>query len=196
VDLPIVATTFAVVFAAELPDKTMVASLVLGTRFRALPAWLGIAGAFVVQCGIAVLAGGLFALLPHRLVQIVAGALFLVGAVILLRAAPEEEEQDVDDVAARTPPRTSRIVATSFLVIFVAEWGDLTQILTGTLAARYNDPLSVFVGALLALWAVAAIAITAGRWLLRVIPLRLVQRLAGLLFAGLAVLSAAEAILG
>lgn len=191
-----VATTFAVVFVAELPDKTMVASLVLGTRFPPVPAWTGIAAAFVVQCGIAVLAGGLFALLPHRLVQAVAASLFLVGAIVLLRASPQEEEEAVGDAAARTPPKLLRVVATSFLVIFVAEWGDLTQILTGTLAARYDDPVSVFVGALLALWAVAAIAITAGRWLLRVVPLRLVQRLAGVLFAGLALFSAAEAVAG
>src|SRR5438105_8957790 len=187
-------TVFVVIFPAELPDKTLVASLILGTRFPPLPTWCGVAGAFVVQCTVAVLAGGVFALLPHRLVELVAASLFAIGAYVLWRERPGESEPHADAAVVTTPPRTRRIVATAFVVVFVAEWGDVTQILTGALAAKYRDPLSVFVGSLLALWAVAAIGIVAGRNLLKVVPVRLVQRIAAGLFAALALITVVTAI--
>ena len=80
----VVAITFGVIFLAELPDKSMIASLVLGTRYRSLHVWLGAAAAFAVHVVIAVTAGGLLSLLPHRLVQSIVAALFLVGAAILI----------------------------------------------------------------------------------------------------------------
>src|SRR5438105_12936463 len=113
-------TVFVVIFPAELPDKTLVASLILGTRFPALPTWCGVAGAFVVQCTVAVLAGGVFSLLPHRVVEIVAAALFAVGAYALWREHPDEDEPHADAAVITTPPRTRRVLATAFVVVFVA----------------------------------------------------------------------------
>src|SRR5436305_7313835 len=197
-DFAIAATVFVVIFPAELPDKTMVASLILGTRFPPLPAWCGAAAAFVVQCTVAVLAGGIFSLLPHRLVEVVAAVMFAIGAWVLWRERPEEEEPvaDADALAAGTSPQLTRIVATSFAVVFVAESGDVTQILTAALAAKYHDPLSVFVGSLLALWAVAGIGVIAGRNLMKIVPMRIVQRVAAGLFAILAVATTVTAIVG
>jgi Ca2+/H+ antiporter, TMEM165/GDT1 family len=86
-----------------------------------------------------------------------------------------------------------RVVTTAFVVIFLAEWGDLTQILTANLAAHYHSPLSVGVGATLALWAVAALAVTSGQGLLRWFPIRTVRLVtAGVLviLAGVATWSA------
>ena len=174
--------------------KTMVASLILGTRFPPLPTWCGVAAAFVVQCGVAVLAGGIFSLLPHKLVELVAAVMFAVGAFVLWREKPEKEEAVAEAAAVTAPPQLTRVVATSFVVVFVAEWGDVTQILTAALAAKYHDPASVFVGSLLALWAVAAIGVVAGRNLLKVVPLRLVQRAAAGLFATLAVVTLVTAL--
>jgi putative Ca2+/H+ antiporter (TMEM165/GDT1 family) len=189
-------TVFVVIFPAELPDKTLVASLILGTRFPPLPTWCGVAAAFVVQCTVAVLAGGIFSLLPHRLVEVVAAVMFGIGSWVLWREKPEEEETVAETAAMAASPQTTKILATSFAVVFVAEWGDVTQILTAALAAKYHDPVSVFTGSLLALWSVAAIGIVAGRNLLKVVPLRVVQRVAAGLFATLALVTLVSVVIG
>jgi putative Ca2+/H+ antiporter (TMEM165/GDT1 family) len=71
-----------------------------------------------------------------------------------------------------------KVAARSFAVLFVAEFGDLTQLATANLAARYHNPLSAGVGAVLGLWAVGALAITGGRQLLRVVPFYWITRTA------------------
>ena len=192
-DLGVAALVFLAVFPAELPDKTFVATLVLSTRYRRLPVWLGVAAAFAVQCAIAVVAGQLLTLLPQRLVLGVTFVLFAVGSGILLvsgfRARPsetaEEEEQELSALPARVDS-SWRIWATSFVVLFTAEWGDLSQILTAGLAARTGDPVSVFIGAWLALLCVAGIAVLAGSWLQARVALWRVRILSGLVLAGLA----------
>ena len=192
------AAVFGIVFVGELPDKTAVAALVLGSRYRALPVLLGVAAAFLVHVVVAVAAGGLVAQLPRRPVEAVTGLLFLGGAVLLLRSDPDEAldegEQNARDARpARTP---AQVVVACFLVVLVAEFGDLTEILTATLAARYRDPVSVGVGALLALWSVAALAVTFGRVLLRVVPLRRVQQVAAVVLLALAVVTLVGAVGG
>jgi putative Ca2+/H+ antiporter (TMEM165/GDT1 family) len=188
------AATFGLILPAELPDKTLVATLVLATRDRPWPVWVGVSAAFVVQSAVAVAAGGLLAQLPHTPVLAVTAALFATGAFLLFRnnEDPEAEATDVE----RTPPAAHsarRIATVSFGVLFAAEWGDFSQLLTAGLAARYNDPFGVFIGSWLALALVAAVAVIAGRGLLRVIPVMLIRRIAGTLFAVLAVLTALEA---
>jgi Ca2+/H+ antiporter, TMEM165/GDT1 family len=187
---------FGVIFTAELPDKTMVASLVLGTRFRPLFAWLGIAGAFLVHVIVAIAAGGLLSLAPKWIVHLVAALLFLGGAIVLVRE-PDEEDQELADEAeiealAGDGPTMWSAIGTSFLVVFVAEWGDLTQLLTASLAARYKDPLSVGVGAVLALWSVGAIGVLAGRTLLRWIPVKVIRRISAAILLVLAVITLIE----
>jgi putative Ca2+/H+ antiporter (TMEM165/GDT1 family) len=195
VDLAVVLTTFVVIFPAELPDKSMFASLVLGTRFRPLPVFCGVAAAFAVHVVIAVSIGSVFALLPERLVLFVAAALFAGGAVLLLLAKDDEEEEGAAEASvAVADQRPVRVVLASFGVVFLGEWGDITQITTANLAARYRDPVSVGVGAVLALWSVAALAVTVGRGLVKRIPTRLIRRLTAGVLAILAVLSLVEAI--
>jgi putative Ca2+/H+ antiporter (TMEM165/GDT1 family) len=195
VTLATILTVFAVIFLAELPDKSLFASLVLGTRLRPVAVWLGVAAAFTVHVVIAVAAGRALALLPDRLVDGVTAALFLIGAVILLR--PARAEADPEPAAAEARPATfGRAAAMSFGIVFLGEWGDLTQIATANLSASYRDPLSVGVGALLGLWTVAALAIGVGRGLLRVLPLTLVRRVAGLIFLALGAFSTIEAVRG
>jgi putative Ca2+/H+ antiporter (TMEM165/GDT1 family) len=149
----------------------------------------GVAAAFTVQVTLAVLLGGLISALPDRPVNAVVAVLFAVGAVLLWRSADEEHE--VSEVGAATS--FFGISIRSFGLIFVAEFGDLTQITTAGMAARTGQPLAVAVGALAALWLVAAFAALAGQQLLRYLPLRLVRRIAAGIFAILALWTASEA---
>jgi putative Ca2+/H+ antiporter (TMEM165/GDT1 family) len=253
VSLTAALVTFGIIFLAELPDKTLVASLVLGSRFRPLHVWVGVAAAFLVHVTLAVAVGSVFTLLPHRVVDAVALALFVIGAVLVYREGAEKEPDELDEAreteretaeavgsgrpggpgttldAAATPAGASgetvpaepgtgvsstnalpaagrkaretprgfwRVAATSFTVIFVAEMGDLTQISTANLAARFGSPVSVWLGAVLALWAVAALAIAGGRGLLRVVPVKVITRIAAVAFVVLAVISLIDVIRG
>jgi putative Ca2+/H+ antiporter (TMEM165/GDT1 family) len=168
-------TVFTVIFLLELPDKTALAALLLATRHRPLPIFFGAAAAFVVQSAVAVLAGSLFSLLPREPIRIGAGLLFLVMAALLvrrnLRKVEAAEEQSVEHEEARH----RRPFVTAFTVVFVAEWGDLTQLATAALQARYQQPLVVFVSATLALWAVSAIAVGLGNRLGAWVPARPLQ---------------------
>lgn len=190
--LTVIAVVFGVIFLAELPDKTALASLVLGTRYRASYVFCGVAAAFVVHVALAIAAGSLLTLLPHRLLQAIVGVLFLGGAVMLLRTHDEEEEK-VRDPADQT---FWKVAGAGFMLILVAEFGDLTQIMTANLAARYDDPVSVAIGAVLGLWAVAAIGVFGGRMLMKKVPLRLITRVAAGAMVVLAGVSLYEAIAG
>ncbi|HEY0466221.1 MAG TPA: TMEM165/GDT1 family protein [Polyangiaceae bacterium] len=179
-------TVFGVIFIAELPDKTAVAALVLATRHRALPVFAGTASALIVQSLIAVAAGGLLALLPPRPVHIGAGVLFLLSAVAMWRSKAEEMEAPAgegEEASAAAPePSFASAFAKAFAVVFLAELGDLTQLGTAALAARFRSPLTVFAGSALALCAVAALAVFLGNRLSRLINPRYVQRMAALAF--------------
>lgn len=191
--LGVLLATIAVVLPVELPDKTLVATLILTTRFRPLPVLAGVSAAFFVQCAIAVTAGGLLGLLPHRVVAAVVAALFGVGAFLLLRG----DDEGADAVAEEAANLGSwRIALTSFGVLFAAEWGDASQLASAALAARYDEPLSVFLGAWLALVAVAALAVVLGRQVQRRVPLHLVQRVAGCVFLVFAAVAVVEAVRG
>ncbi|MFF8829250.1 TMEM165/GDT1 family protein [Streptomyces sp. NPDC015131] len=189
--LTIMAITFGVVFLAELPDKTALAGLMLGTRYRASYVFAGVAAAFVVHVVLAVAAGSVLTLLPHRLVQALVGVLFLAGAAMLLLKKGDEDEERIKAPADQSFWRVS---GAGFMLILVAEFGDLTQIMTANLAARYDNPLSVGIGAVLALWAVAGIGILGGRTLMKYVPLRLITRVAACLMLALAGFSLYEAL--
>jgi putative Ca2+/H+ antiporter (TMEM165/GDT1 family) len=182
VAVTIALVSFGVVFLGELPDKTMFASLLLATRGRPVQVWLGTAAAFVVHVAIAVTAGAaLFALLPHRYADVLVAVLFLAAAVYSWADASRAHEEGVPGWA----PGRGALLG-SFVVIFLAEWGDLTQILTADLAVRYHAPLPVAAGSLLALWAVAALAVASGHMLARLVSVGLIRRLTAVVLAGLA----------
>jgi putative Ca2+/H+ antiporter (TMEM165/GDT1 family) len=184
----IVATVFALVFVAELPDKTMIATLIMGSRYRPVLVWLGASLAFGIHATLAVAVGQLLQLLPHRWIEAVTALLFAAGAAYLLLVPEKEEEEEAEqEVASARPGITT--VGTAFAVIFVGEFGDLTQILTANLAAKYHQPASVFVGAFAALVTVAALGAFTGRALLRVLPLAVIRKVGGVLLAGFALYS-------
>lgn len=184
-------TVFGVVFLLELPDKTALATLLLATRHRPLPVLLGAGAAFVIQTLVAVAAGSLLSLLPREPIRIGAGMLFLIMAGVLvrqnLRRTEEEEERQVE--AAERSHRGPLL--TAFGVVFLAEWGDLTQLATAALQARYQQPLIVFSAALLALWLVSAIAIVIGNRLGAWVPQRPLQFVAAglMVVVGIALIS-------
>jgi putative Ca2+/H+ antiporter (TMEM165/GDT1 family) len=185
-------TVFTVIFLLELPDKTALAALLLATRHRPLPIFLGTAAAFVIQSAVAVVAGSLFGLLPREPVRIGAGILFLVMAALLVRQNLKKTEVEEEREVEREEQRHRRPFVTAFIVVFVAEWGDLTQLATAALQARYREPVVVFVAATLALWAVSAIAVGLGNRLGAWIPERPLQFAA----AGVMVLVAVALISG
>ncbi|WP_018505269.1 TMEM165/GDT1 family protein [Parafrankia discariae] len=239
--LTAVLVTFGVIFLAELPDKTMVASLVLGSRYRPLYVWTGVAAAFVIHVTLAVAAGSVISLLPGRVVDAVAALLFALGAALVLREGREETTDESESGPAESGPAEAspaptaaavgtgsspagvepspagpgatgsaagagttgpsrstfpRVAATSFAVVFVAELGDLTQFSTANLAARFSAPVAVWLGAVLALWTVAALAIVGGRGLLRVLSVKVITRIAAVAFTALALISLVDAIRG
>jgi Ca2+/H+ antiporter, TMEM165/GDT1 family len=228
VNLTLLAAVFGIIFLAELPDKTALASLVLGTRYRPGFVFIGVAAAFTLHVIIAVAAGSALSLAPRRIVEAIVAVLFLAGAALMLRrdedghddhhassGAPRgqapgpvsagDERASHGAAAPLTRVRNQRAVrpvgfwkvaATSFGVLFVAEFGDLTQIATANLAAKYHDPLTVGAGAVLGLWAVGGLAVLGGRQLLRWIPLTWIARAAALVMTVLGVISAVHAITG
>lgn len=181
---------FPVIFIGELPDKTMFASLVMSTRGKPHLVWLGAAGAFLLHVAIATTVGvALFAVLPHRVLDGVVAAMFAFGAFYAWREGAREEEELIEEEASK-----HGVVLTAFVVIFLAEWGDLTQILTANLAAHYHAPLSVGVGAVLALWAVAGIAVVSGQGLLRLIDVATIRKVTAAILLVLAGFSAFTAL--
>ncbi|MGW4907784.1 TMEM165/GDT1 family protein [Streptomyces sp. NPDC004270] len=192
ISITVTALVFGVIFLAELPDKTALAGLVLGTRYRASYVFAGVAAAFLLHVVLAVAAGSVLTLLPQQIVHALTGVLFLGGAAVLLLKKGEEEEE------VRKPADQSfwKVAGTGFMLILVAEFGDLTQIMTANLAARYDDPLSVGLGAVLGLWAVAGLGIVGGKALMKKVPLRLITQIAAVLMLALGLWSLWEAIAG
>lgn len=194
-DPVVVALTFAAIVVVELPDKTFIATLVLATKYRPLLVWVGVGAAFAVQVLIAVVLGKAVSLLPVSAVQAVALVLFLAGAVILYREGRSHHESSGEEYAARAGDvHGFRVVITSFLVLFAAEWGDLSQLLVVSLVARYDEPVSVFLGAWGALLAVSGLAVLAGRTLLRYIPIHALHYAGAVVCLALAGLTAYELI--
>jgi putative Ca2+/H+ antiporter (TMEM165/GDT1 family) len=188
--LQLAGCVFGVIFVAELPDKTALAALVLATRYRPLPVFLGAALALTVQSIVAVAAGSMFSLLPARPVHIGAGVVFLVSAVAMWIGKAETREdvaqgESADD--SRTGPAFWRPMTTVFGVVFVAEWGDLTQFATAAFAAHERAPLVVFCAATLALWVVAGIAVGIGNRAASMLDVNVTKRVAGGLFVAVGI---------
>ncbi|MET8505165.1 TMEM165/GDT1 family protein [Streptomyces sp. SBR177] len=186
-------TAFGLIFLAELPDKTMFASLAMGTRMRPLYVWFGTSTAFVAHVAIAVGAGSLIGLLPDWTVKLVSALLFGFGAFMLLRGGDDEDNED--EAGGRTVTGFWPVYSTAFMAVFISEWGDLTQITTANLAAT-NGTWSTAIGSAAALMSVSALALIAGRFIAKRVPLKTVQRIGGVCMAGLALWSLVEVFTG
>jgi putative Ca2+/H+ antiporter (TMEM165/GDT1 family) len=202
VDLTTIAVVFGSIFIVELPDKTFIAALVLSTRYKPLAVWIGVGLAFGVQTLVAVTVGALATLLPDELVKGVAIAIFVVGAFLLFRTAPgadEAEKEQEEQFASQSSGDQSvedrsffKAAVASFLVLFAAEWGDLSQLLTITFVGRYHDHVDVFIGAWGALLLVSGLAVLVGRVLLRYMRLSLLHYIGAGVCLLLAAIAAVE----
>lgn len=182
-DLQLFISIFAVIFLAELPDKTAFATLLMATRGKPLAIFTGVAAAFLVQCVVAVLFGKLLGLLPEQWVHIGAGVLFIGFALHTWFFHDKEEEKTEENTPSTEKLRFFKTVWKSFLVIFIAEWGDLTQLATASLAAKYKDSLwIVFLASLTALWAVTAIATVVGAKVKHVIHTDKIKKISTVVF--------------
>ena len=192
--LSVIAAAFILVLPIELPDKTLFATLVLATRFKPLPVFTGVGLAFAVQSLIAVTAGSLLTLLPDAVVSGIVAVLFLIGALVLFRSirSAAEEEEDIENAPAH--PSFLKAASISFGVLFAAEWGDLSQLATAGLAARYHSPVSVFLGSWAALLVVSVLAVFLGKKLADRLPIPLIRLVAAILFTVFAVIAGVETI--
>ena len=201
-DLATIAIVFGAIFLVELPDKTFIATLVLATRFRPLYVWIGVCLAFLVQTVVAVTVGGLLSQLPKRPVEVFAALMFLVGGIILIRGAAkaDEEEAETEEEFSHKGAATAvglKAIGVSFGILFLAEWGDLSQLLTASMVLQFKEPVSVFIGAFLALATVSGLAAVLGRALLARVKLATIRRVGGvvcLVLAALTVLQIFEVI--
>ncbi len=193
VDLAVAAAAFGLVGLGELPDKTMFANLLLATRGRPLAVWWGSAAAFAVHVAIAVAVGAaVVVLVPRRALDVATGAVLIGAAFWAWRSRGEPGGAPPEPATGSGP----RVGLRAGAVVWLAEWGDLTQVLTADLAARTHHPWSVAAGALAALWAVAALAVVSGSRLLARLPVRRLRSLtAGVLclLGAIAVAAAAGA---
>lgn len=186
-----VLTVFVVIGLTELPDKTMVATLLMGARGDPLFVWLGCVAAFLIHVAIDVLAGQLLYRLPHTALEIIITAIFAFGAAYLL-IVPEREEEARGAREARRGKLDARwaIAFSAFVVILLGEFGDLTELLTVNFVAKTHSTWSVAIGAAAAFITVAAIGAFSGRALLRVLPIAIIRRGAGVVLAGFAIATA------
>jgi putative Ca2+/H+ antiporter (TMEM165/GDT1 family) len=179
---------FALIFLLELPDKSMIATVVMSTKVRPTSSVIGASVGFMVQMGIAVAAGSLLTLLPAHLKDLVVALLFLGGAAYLLLSSEEKVEKvGAANAEAEHPATRWREITTAFVVIFLGEFGDLTQIQAANFSAKTHQPLEVFLAASLALIVVSFLGAYGGQLLQRVVPLRMIRLAGGLIFAGLGV---------
>lgn len=186
-------TAFGAVFLAELPDKTMFASVVLTTRYkRPFAVWVGAVSAFAVHVVLAVLIGSLLGRLPETPLQLAVGALFVVGGIVMWRDTDIEGEEAGEGIVTPRLVGFLPVALRSAAVLGLAEFGDLTQLATAGLAGRTGEPVAVALGAWLALASVAGLAVLAGSWIERTLPMHIVRRFAAglfLLFGAIAIVT-------
>lgn len=193
--LSLIALIFSIIFVAELPDKSLFATLILSSRFPSWMVWLGAASAFLVHVVIAVTFGRFLTLLPHRLLEVVIAALFLIGAALVFFG--KHEFVDKKKHVQFNPQRAHQpwlIFATAFSVVFIGEWGDITQIVTADYAAKYHDPVNVAIGATLGLWTVSAMAVVVGSRALTLISPKVLQRITGIVLLLFGIISLVAAV--
>jgi putative Ca2+/H+ antiporter (TMEM165/GDT1 family) len=186
------AVTFSAIFLAELPDKTMIATLLLSTHFhRRLPVWGGVTLGYAVHVLLAVIFGTALSQLPTTPIHILVGLLFLTGGVMTWRAGSSADHDETAQWSASMS--NARVVWTAASVILVAEFGDLTQLATAGFAARFDDPIAVGIGSIVALSSVSGLAVLAGGWLQKKVPLNKIQRTAAVLFASIGIVTIVSA---
>ena len=175
--------SLSLVALAEIGDKSQIVCMALAARHRHWPVLLGASTAFLLLNTLAVLFGaGVAAWVDERIVAAVVALLFAFFGMQALLAKPEVASVEVSDKTWRS------VFLTTLSLIFLAEFGDKTQIAVAGLAGNMA-PVSVWLGATTALIGISALGIWVGRTLLQRMPTVWLHRISGgvfLLFAGVA----------
>lgn len=167
--------TFILIAIAELGDKTQLTVIALSAMYEKGKVFSGLILAFILVTGIGVLLGDtLYRFVDPELIKVIAGVLFLVFGIWILRSGNTCESND--KIIACNP------FLSTFSMIFFAEMGDKTQLSAITLSAKFHSPLMVFTGAVCALVIISLIGIFIGRNLMHRIPLDMIKSGAGVLF--------------
>jgi putative Ca2+/H+ antiporter (TMEM165/GDT1 family) len=175
--------TFLLIALAEIGDKSQLVCMTLAARHRGLPVVLGAVAAFAFLNLLAVLFGAAIAAwLPEWVVTAAVAVLFAVFGISALRFKEEEDDEEI----AEKPGHG--IFATTFLMIFLAEFGDKTQIAVAGLGST-ADATATWVGATLALACTSIVGVVAGRRWLNRLPLHWIHRISGVFFLLLALLA-------
>jgi len=181
--------TFLLIALAEIGDKSQLVCMTLAARHRGLPVILGATAAFAILNLLAVLFGAAIAAwLPEWVVTLAVGLLFASFGISALRYTEEDEDEQIEEKPGHG------IFATTFLLIFLAEFGDKTQIAVAGLGSTSNTT-AVWLGGTLALACTSVLGVIAGRKLLHKLPLLWIHRISGAFFLILAVLAFAQLLL-
>lgn len=185
-DMSVVGTTFALISLAEIGDKSQLVCMTLAARHRGFPVLIGVSIAFIILNLLAVLFGAsVAAWVPEWLMALAVGLLFGLFGIQMLRGNGDDEGDDEEEVVEKSG---HSVIITTFLLIFMAEFGDKTQIAVAALSGSY-DPLSVWIGGTSALIFISAMGVVAGKKLLSKIPEGSLHRISGVFFIVLAILS-------
>lgn len=181
------ATSFALIAAAEIGDKSQLVCMTLASRHRPMPVMLGALAAFSLLNTLAVVFGAAIASwLPEYVVSATVAILFALFGMHALRAEEDDEDEEIEEKSGHG------IFFTTFVLLTVAEFGDKTQLAVVALSS-VHPPAAIWLGATLALATTSALGILAGRTILQKIPLALLHRISGAFFLVLAVFAAYQA---
>ncbi len=176
--------TYLLIALAEFGDKSQLVCMTLAARHRGLPVVIGAVSAFAILNLLAVLFGAAVAAwLPEWVVTLAVAVLFAFFGVQSLRFEAEDDDDEIEEKPGHG------IVATTFLMIFLAEFGDKTQIAVAGMGST-AAPVATWVGATLALTTTSVLGVYAGRRFLKQLPLHWIHRVSGVFFLLLALLAA------
>ena len=174
-------TTFWLVALAELGDKTQFTVIALSVMCDRYKVFSGVVLAFAVVTGLGVMVGdALLQLITPEYVRILAGLLFLAFGVLILFSK-------MDSGTIGNTRLTSPFFST-FWMISAAELGDKTQLSAIALAAKYDSPVLVFGGAVLALVLISLLGIVAGKKLVERVSMSKIKIVSGVMFVVFGVL--------
>lgn len=174
-------TSFALIAAAEIGDKSQLVCMTLASRHRAMPIMLGAIAAFALLNTLAVVFGvAIASWLPEYIVALIVACLFAAFGVHSLRIEESDDGEEVKEKSGQG------IFFTTFLLITMAEFGDKTQLAVVALSSTAS-PIAVWLGSTLALTLTSALGVLAGRTVLKKVPLTLLHKISGIIFLMLSV---------
>ena len=190
---------------SELGDKTFFIAVILAMHHPRRLVFVGVTTALAVMTILSVLFGQAVSLLPKVYIHYAEIALFIAFGIKLLYDASkmsaascdtevvEEAQAAVKKADLQLPKQKTSlaIVIEAFVLTFMAEWGDRTQIATIALAAS-NNPIGVTIGAILGHSLCAAIAVIGGKMIAGRISERQLTFIGGCLFLVFGVVAAIE----